>query len=98
MANEVLVNPKFTLKVPDFLKGALLAAIAAVVPVIQGTLESGELVFNLKAIVITAGSAFLAYLVKNYFSKPSVTTTYNSNEQAKVVAEKIAKENQTVVK
>lgn len=34
-------------------------------------------------------SAFVTYLIKNYFDKPKVVTTYSSNDKANQVAETI---------
>ncbi len=90
MAKQVIVSPKFALQLRDFLKGGLVAVLAAVVPVIQATIDAGELKFNWVVIGSTALSAFVAYIAKNLLFEPAqVITTYNSNEQAKDVAQTI---------
>lgn len=92
MAKKVIVSPKFALQLRDFLKGGLIAVLAAVVPVIQSTIEAGELKFNWVAIGSTALSAFVAYIAKNFLFEPAkVITTYHTNEHANAVAEDIKK-------
>jgi hypothetical protein len=54
-------------------KGAILAILTPVITIITQSLNSGSLTFDWKAISITALSAFLAYLVKNFLTPASVT-------------------------
>lgn len=90
MAKNVIVSPKYSLQIRDFLKGALIAVIASVAPLIQATIDSGELTFNWKAIGITALGTFVAYIVKNFLLEPAkVTTTYDQNSKALDVAKEI---------
>lgn len=42
----VKLSKKYSLDVPDFVRGALLAAGAAVLTVVQQSLEKGELKFR----------------------------------------------------
>lgn len=92
MANKVILSPQFTLQARDFLKGAILAVIASVAPLVQSTLNSGELTFNWKAIGITALGTFVAYIVKKFaLDPPTVVTTYSTNEKATEVAQEIKK-------
>jgi len=92
MANKVILSPQFTLQARDFLKGAMLAVMSAVAPLIQATLQVGELTFNWKAIGITGLGTFVAYIIKKFaLDPPTVTTTYTSNDKAAAVAEDIKK-------
>lgn len=97
MAEKIMVSPKFSLQVRDFLKGLLVSVITSVLVVVQSTLDAGALTFNWKQIWMVAIGSAVAYLLKNYFAPPSVTTTYSSNEQAKTVASNIAEDNKTIV-
>lgn len=74
MANTPVTttSTKFTLNARDFLKGLLVAVIAAIVPVITGSINAGELKFDWKAIGLTALAAAIAYLTKNFFTPSQV--------------------------
>lgn len=94
MAEKVILSPKYSLQLRDFLKGALLAVITAVFPIIQSSLEKGELSFNWKLIATVSASAFIAYIAKNFFFEPTqVTTVYDSKAKAEIVAENIKEQN-----
>jgi 1-aminocyclopropane-1-carboxylate deaminase/D-cysteine desulfhydrase-like pyridoxal-dependent ACC family enzyme len=89
MAN-VRLSKKFSLQVPDFVRGALLAAGVSALTVIQQSLEAGNLKFNWTVIATGAISTFLAYLVKNYAFEPAkVVTTVETNTKAVNATEKI---------
>lgn len=90
MANKVILSEQFTLQLRDFLKGAMLAIIASVAPLIQATLNAGELTFNWKAIGITSIGTFVAYIIKKFaLDPPTVVTTYSTNDKAADVANDI---------
>jgi len=89
MAEKVLLSPQFALQARDFLKGLIVAVGTSVLVVVQEVLQSGELVFDWKQIGTIALGSAVAYLAKNFFTKPQVVTVYASNEQAKVVADDI---------
>lgn len=92
MANKVILSPQFTLQARDFLKGAILAVISSVAPLVQATLDRGELTFNWKAIGITAVGTFVAYIIKKFaLDPPTVSTQYSTNDKASAVAEDIKK-------
>lgn len=93
MAEKVIVSKKFSIELRDLLKGGLLAVIASVAPLLQATLDSGELTFNWKAIGITAMGTFVAYIIKNFLAPAQVTTTYDTNAKAVNVAEDIKETN-----
>jgi hypothetical protein len=89
MAN-VTLSKKYSLQLSDFWKGALLAVGAAVLTVVQQSLEAGNLKFNWSLISTTAISAFVAYLVKNGVFEPAKTTiTTDTNAKAVNVTEKV---------
>jgi hypothetical protein len=93
MAEKIIVSPRFTLQVRDFLKGLLVSVLTSVIVVVQSTIEQGSLTFNWKQIGMVAVGSAVAYLAKNFFSAPTVVTTYKTNEQAVNVAENIKDEN-----
>jgi hypothetical protein len=72
MAN--LPSQKFSLKVRDFLKGALVAVGTAVLPNLITILNSG--IFPKKEQLILTGiaglAAFLTYIGKNFFTDDTV--------------------------
>lgn len=82
---------KFSLGAKDFLKGAILAVLTPVVTVLIQTLQAGSLVFNWTAIGVTAASAFLAYIVKNYLSPAQIVIENPHPTDVKAVKEGIAK-------
>lgn len=89
MAN-VTLSKKYSLQLSDFWRGALLSVGAAVLTVIQQSLEAGTLKFNWSLIATTAISAFIAYLVKNGLFEPAkVITTLPTNTKAVNANEKI---------
>ncbi len=58
----------------DLGKGLILAAITSVLTIVTQTLQAGSLTFDWKAIGITALTAGLAYLTKNFFTPTSTPT------------------------
>lgn len=86
---KITLNKRWALNALDFLKGALLAVITSVLTVVSSTLENGTLSFDWKLIGTIALSTFVAYLGKNLVAKPSVTTTYDTNEKAEEVAKTV---------
>lgn len=59
---------RYTLKIRDFLKAALIAIITPVLYVIQDSMSKGELTLHWKEILVAAISGFVAYLIKNFFT------------------------------
>lgn len=94
MAQTITVSEKYSLQLVDFLKGAGLAIVTAIFPVLQDSIEAGKVEFDWKTISIVALGAFFAYIGKNFFAPPSVKTTYKSNEQAKSIATDIKQANE----
>ncbi len=55
----------------DIAKGLLMAALTPVVVIIQQSLEAGTFTFDWKTISMAAVGGSLAYIVKNFFTKPT---------------------------
>lgn len=98
MANKVLLSPQFSVKWREGLIGLFYAVGGAVLAVAETTINAGSLSFDWKKIALAAVGTGLLYIGRTFFKKPSVTTVYDSNVSAEVVANSIAEENQTVVK
>ena len=79
IATTVTTSKRFSLKVPDFLKGLLVAIITPVFTILYSSLNAGSLTFDWKAIASTAGAAGLAYLLKNYLT-PAQTIITGASE------------------
>lgn len=58
----------FTLNWNDFFKGAILAVVVPILVTIQTSLAAGNVIFDWKAIGISALATFIAYLLKNFFT------------------------------
>lgn len=67
----------FTLNLSDVWKGLLVAVITPVITVIISSLNAGSLTFDWKAIAITALTAGLAYVVKNFLT-PSLIVVHDA--------------------
>lgn len=90
MATTVRLSKKFALQVPDFVRSAVMAALAAASTVILQSFEQGTLTFNWKVILTAAGAAFVSYLFKNgVLEPPKVITTASSNAVAQNKVEDI---------
>lgn len=58
----------FKWQLPDFVKGAIVAVLAAVFAVVQTSINSGSLHFDWPVIGKMALAALVAYLAKNLFT------------------------------
>lgn len=67
-------SPQFAINWSDVLKGLIMAVGTPVIFIIQQTISSGQLTFNWKQIGMAALSGGVAYLIKNYFSKPAAVS------------------------
>lgn len=56
------------LNIEDLAKGIVVAALGAVIPVIESVISTGSLSFDWKAMGYTALTAAVAYLTKNLFT------------------------------
>lgn len=63
---------QFTLKLNDATKGLIVAVITPVITIAINSLNEGLLTFNWKNIGVTALTAFLAYILKNFLSPAQV--------------------------
>lgn len=54
----------------DFLRGLIVAILTPILVLIQQYLDSGNLVFNYKILLISGIAGGLSYLIKNVFTKP----------------------------
>lgn len=78
-------SQQFTLSGSDVLKGLLVAIITPVITIIMSSLNAGTLTFDWKVIGITALTAGLAYLIKNFLT-PSAIMIKNPEAAAEVKA------------
>ena len=65
-------STQFTINMRDILKGLLVAIITPVFTIIISSLEAGSLTFDWKAIGITALTAGLAYVIKNFLTPSAI--------------------------
>ena len=54
----------------DILRGLLIAILTPILVLIQQSIEAGNLVFEWKSLLIEGVGGGLAYLIKNFFTKP----------------------------
>ena len=54
----------------DILRGLLIAILTPILVLIQQSIEAGNLVFEWKSLLISGVGGGLAYLIKNFFTKP----------------------------
>lgn len=72
---------KFTLNTADFLRGLAVAVGTAVLVLLQQMLTSSPVVINWSQLGIAAGSAAIAYLLKNFLTD-DVVKAKNTLKQA----------------
>lgn len=74
MANikATTTSQQFTISLPDIWKGLLVAVITPVLTIIISSLNAGTLTFDWKAIGLTALTAGLAYVIKNFLTPSAV--------------------------
>lgn len=89
MAQKVILSEQFKLKALDFLNGAILAVGTPLLYLAQELIPDWDANPFVKAGI----SALIAYLIKNFFTKPQVITTYSTNDKAASVAEDVNKSN-----
>jgi hypothetical protein len=82
---QITVSNQFSLNLKDALNGLIIAVGTPVLATIEQSLEAGSLTFNWKLIGITALSATVVYLTKNYFT-PTKTIISNQTESEKPVS------------
>lgn len=62
----------FSVNIKDLLKGLVMAVLTPCVLIIQQSLEAGSFTFNWHQIAMAAVAGGTAYLVKNYFTSPTI--------------------------
>lgn len=75
MATVATTSKKFSLKLTDWEKGLIVAAISPIVPIIMQSLNAGSFTLDWKVIGTTALAAGIAYLAKNFFSPAQTVIT-----------------------
>lgn len=89
-ATTVRISEKYSLSLPDYVKGAGIAVGTAFLQMIVDTLNTGNLVFDWKTILVTSLSAGAAYLAKNWLVEPAqVITSVQTNAKAIEVAKDV---------
>jgi hypothetical protein len=76
---------QFSLNTNDLLKGLLLAVLTPVITILIDTLNQGSLTFDWKHIGVTALSALLAYLVKNFLAPAQIVIQDPTDNEVKAV-------------
>jgi hypothetical protein len=61
----------YSLTLPDWFKGCIVAILSPVLPIIIQTIQAGSLTFDWNAIGLTAIGALFAYLTKNFLTNSS---------------------------
>jgi hypothetical protein len=82
MANKVILSKFGSLNLSDANKGVIVAALTALLYVVQELIPGWNIGPQAKAAI----SALVGYLLKNYLSPAAVITTYSSNDEAASVA------------
>ena len=54
----------------DILRGFVMAVLTPIFVIVQQSLEAGILTFNWRSIAMTGIAGALAYITKNFFTKP----------------------------
>jgi len=67
----------FSLNWRDIAKGLLMAVLTPAVVVVQQSLEAGVFVSDWKSIGLASIAGGVAYLVKNFFTKPDIQSIGN---------------------
>lgn len=90
MEPKVVVSKKFSLGNRDWWRSLVMAMLTPVIFIIQQTIDKGEFVFNWKLIAMTAISAGVAYLIKNFSIEPPKTiVTTETNTKAENASQRI---------
>jgi len=55
----------FTLTLSDFLKGLVVAVLAAALTILMQSIQTGTFIIDWKAMIFTSIAAAIAYLIKN---------------------------------
>lgn len=80
---KTVLSQQFSLKWRDALRGLIVSVLAAVITVVQASIDAGDLNFDWKKIGTVSVTAGIAYVVKNFFEPAKVITTASTNTEAK---------------
>jgi hypothetical protein len=83
MADVQVTSPKYSLNWQDALKGAVVAVIMAVLTPIEEFLRIGAKI-DWALIGGVAVSAFIAYMVKNFFTPAAIQKSITNEEVAEI--------------
>lgn len=92
METKTVLSKKGEINLRDILRGLIIAAGTSALLVIQQSIDLGELVFNWKAIGMSALAGGVTYLIKNLLEPSKVITITNSATTAEVVKSNIEKQ------
>lgn len=89
MAQKVIVNKRWSVNFRDAINGFLIAVLTSGLTALQQFLDNANGI-NFKAVGMAAVSGGIGYVLKKWLlDKPSVVTTYKTNDKAEQVAEDI---------
>ena len=80
MNNQQQTSPKYRLNLKDTLRGLLMSVLTPVLVEIEHLLDSGLFVTDWKRIAMIVLGAFVAYLLKNFFTGPSIKISIKDSE------------------
>lgn len=87
MAQKVIINKRLSLNLRDAVNGFVIAALTSGLTALQQLLDSNNGI-SYKAVIMAALSGGIGYILKKFLlDKPSVVTTYASNEKAEEIGE-----------
>ena len=81
---KIIISKQFSIKWRDVVKGILLSVIVPVLVAAQGMLENPETDFDWSFLAKVAVAAFIGYILKNFFGRPKIIITANSNKAAEI--------------
>ena len=81
----VTSSEQFSLNWRDLVRGTIVAAIGAAAGLVLGMLQAEDVVFNWTKVWQTAAAAGVAYLIKNFFDKPTITIVNPPKEAVQAV-------------
>lgn len=80
---KTILSEQYKLQARDFIRGAVLAVLAALIPILQEALTAGK--FDWQYIGVVSGSTFLAYLGRAFFEPTKVIETKPSENYVRVL-------------
>lgn len=71
----ITTSKKYTWNWADAGKGLVVAILSPIIPIVNASLTAGTFALPWKQIGLTAASAFVAYMVKNFFTQSQTVIT-----------------------